>query len=261
MTKTRDAASPPDAAAPEAGRKPPRRRAGPGRPEGISNVRDEILDAAEIEFANLGYAGTSLRNVADRAKVTQALINYYFGSKHGLFEEVFLRRGRKIAEERVQRLEALRRSGKPLAVPDIVYAFLMPALAMRETEAGRTFMRLQARLHTEPPEISYKLRNEAYDSSTRAFAAALHEALPHLSERDLYWRMTLVIGAYLYAFSDTHRLEEMAPGICNPNDPDEIMTAISGFVTAGMLAPTPTLPAAAQQPEAPPPKKRKPKAA
>lgn len=50
--------------------KAPRRRAGPGRPEGVSNVRDEILDAAEIEFADLGYAGTSLRNVAERAKVT-----------------------------------------------------------------------------------------------------------------------------------------------------------------------------------------------
>ncbi len=200
-------------------------------------MRDEILDAAEIEFATLGYAGTSLRNVADRAQVTQALINYYFGSKYGLFEEVFLRRGRQIAEDRVQRLEALRRTGKPLAVRDIVYAFLMPALAMRETPSGRTFMRLQARLHTEPSEISYKLRNEAYDVSTRIFAAALREAMPHLPEKDVYWRMTLMIGAYLYAFSDTHRLEELAPGLCDPNDPDEIITAISSFVTAGMLAP------------------------
>jgi len=246
MTKSQGAASSAAADAdPDAGAvavepgRVPRRRAGPGRPEGTSNVRDEILDAAEIEFANLGYAGTSLRNVADRAQVTQALISYYFGSKYGLFEAVFLRRGRQIADERVQRLEALRRSGTPLAVWDIVYAFLKPALSMRGTAAGRTFMRLQARLHTEPPEISYRLRNEAYDVSTRIFTAALREALPHLAEKDVHWRMTLMIGAYLYAFSDTHRLEEMAPGICDPNDPDEIMTAITSFVTAGMLAPAP----------------------
>lgn len=237
------AAAHPEAAAPETagkrGRPPQRRRAGPGRPEGISNVRDEILDAAEIEFANLGYAGTSLRNVADAAQVTQALINYYFGSKYGLFEEVFLRRGRQISEDRVQRLEALRQTGKPPAVDDIVRAFLMPALSMRATEAGRTFMRLQARLHTEPPEISYKLRNEAYEASTRSFTDALREALPHLAAKDVYWRMTLMIGAYLYAFSDTHRLEEMAPGICNLDDPDEILNAITSFVTAGMVAPPP----------------------
>ncbi|GAA4256177.1 TetR family transcriptional regulator [Azospirillum formosense] len=242
MSKVQDSAPVADTApesGPARGRPPRGRRAGPGRPEGTSNVRDQILDAAELEFANLGYAGTSLRNVADRAEVTQALISYYFGSKHGLFEEVFLRRGRKIADERMERLEALRRGPTPPAVRDIVYAFLMPALAMRETEGGRTFMRLQARLHTEPPEISYRLRNEAYDASTRIFAAALKEALPHLSERDVYWRMTLMIGAYLYAFSDTHRLEELAPGICNPGDPDEIITEISSFVSAGMLAPVP----------------------
>lgn len=247
--KTGDLASPPDATTTGPERPAPRRRAGPGRPEGVSNVRDEILNAAEVEFANLGYAGTSLRNVADRAEVTQALINYYFGSKHGLFEEVFLRRGRRISEERMERLAALRASGKPLAVTDIVYAFLMPALAMRETEGGRTFMRLHARLHTEPPELSYKLRNQAYDDSTRAFAAALCEALPHLSEKDVYWRLTLTIGAYLYAFSDTHRLEEIARGLCDPNDPGEIMTAITSFVTAGMMAPAP--------PEPPPARKRR----
>ena len=53
----------------------------PGRPEGTSEVRGQILDAAEDVFSSLGYAGTSLREVAEKAKVTQALISYYFGSK------------------------------------------------------------------------------------------------------------------------------------------------------------------------------------
>lgn len=215
----------------------PRRRAGPGRPEGVSKVRDEILDAAEIEFAARGYAGTSLRDVADRAKVTQALINYYFRSKNGLFEEVFLRRGRLVADERMERLETLRQENKLSDVRAIVDAFLAPALALREVPGGRTFMRLNARLHTEPPEISYPLRNTAYDESTRAYTDALCAALPHLAPRDVYWRMTLVVGAYLYAFSDTHRLDVMAPGLCNPNDADEVFTAITSFVTGGMMAP------------------------
>src|SRR3546814_4253761 len=92
-------------------------------------------------------------------------------------------------------------------------------------------MLLQGRLHTEPPEISYKLRNEAYDASTRAFGAALREAMPHLPEKDVHWRMMLMIDAYLYAFSDSHRLEETAPGLCNPDDADEMLAAISSFVS------------------------------
>ncbi len=213
------------------------RRSGPGRPEGPSTLRDDILDVAEAVFAEAGYAGTSLRAVAERAAITQALIGYYFGSKHGLFEEVFLRRGRKISDERVERLKALRATGGPLAVEDVVRAFLVPTLAMRATPQGRTFLRLQARLHTEPAEVSYALRNDAYDASTRLFAEAFMEALPHLSATDVYWRLTLMIGGYLYAFSDTHRLEELAPGICDPDDAEEMLRVISRFMTAGMSAP------------------------
>jgi AcrR family transcriptional regulator len=213
------------------------RRSGPGRPEGLSKLRDEILDAAEAIFADLGYAGTTLREVADRARVTQALINYYFGSKYGVFEEVFLRRGRKISDERLEGLTALRSSGAPLTVAAIVRAFLTPTLAMRATVEGRAFLRLQARLHTEPPEISYKIRNEAYDHSTREFASAFGEALPSLSGKEIYWRLTLIIGAYMYAVSDTHRLDELAPELCDPNDADEVLAMISAFATAGMSAP------------------------
>src|SRR5215207_1696194 len=85
---------------------------GPGRPEGVSDVRNDILDAAEDVFSSLGYAGTSLREVAEKAKVTQALISYYFGSKFGLFEQVFLRRSAPISQERIERLEALQKKGK-----------------------------------------------------------------------------------------------------------------------------------------------------
>ena len=200
-------------------------------------MREQILGAAEIEFAARGYAGTSLRDVAGRAKVTQALINYYFQSKNGLFKEVYLRRGQQVSDQRMANLAALREAGKNLDVRAIVNAFLAPALAMRDQPGGRTFMRLNARLHTESPEISYPLRTAAYDESTRAYAIALCEALPHLSAKDVYWRMTMVVGAYLYAFSDTHRLDVMAPGICDPNDTEEVFTAVTSFVTGGMQAP------------------------
>jgi AcrR family transcriptional regulator len=209
-----------------------------GRPEGTgSNVREAILDAAEVTFSELGYAGTTLREVAAKAKVTQALISYYFGSKYGLFEEVFLRRGRMISDKRMENLEALKAGSQPLKVEDIVLAFLTPTLALRATPEGRAFIRLQARLHTEPPEISYKLRNEAYDLSTKAYVEAMCSALPHLPQKDVYWRMMLVIGAYNYAFSDTHRLEQLAAGICDPSNTDEILAQITAFVVGGLSVP------------------------
>src|SRR3546814_15409238 len=49
----------------------------PGRPTGDRATRETILDIAEQEFALRGFAGTSLRDIAERADVNQELLNYY----------------------------------------------------------------------------------------------------------------------------------------------------------------------------------------
>ena len=137
----------------------------------------------------------------------------------------------------MRRLNQLKRQAEPITVEQIVRAFLEPTTALRDEPAGRRFLRLQARLHTEPAEISYRLRNEAYDVSTRAFVNTLLEICPTLSAKDVNWCMALTIGAYMYAFSDTHRLDELAPTECDPNDTTEVIEEITAFVTAGLRAP------------------------
>lgn len=47
-----------------------------------------ILKAAEIEFAQHGFKGTSLNLVADRAKLPKSNVLYYFKSKFGLYGAV-----------------------------------------------------------------------------------------------------------------------------------------------------------------------------
>lgn len=213
------------------------KRKGPGRPEGASNLRDVILDAAEELFANLGFAGTTMREVSEQARVTQALITYYFGSKYGLFEEVFLRRGSAISDERLKNLQALQEQGGAVPVREIVRAFLLPTVVLRTSLQGRHFLRLQARLHTEPPEISYALRDRAYGTSTQRYVDALKEAVPGLSDLDANWRITLMVGTYLYAFSDSHRMEERLPdGQYDPDDWQSLIEQVTSFVVGGMSA-------------------------
>jgi len=47
-----------------------------------------IIKAAEIEFSQNGYKGTSLNAVADRAQLPKSNILYYFKSKFGLYGAV-----------------------------------------------------------------------------------------------------------------------------------------------------------------------------
>ncbi|MEM6274365.1 MAG: helix-turn-helix domain-containing protein [Myxococcota bacterium] len=55
------------------------------------STRDAILDAARACFSETGFRATTLREVARRARITQPLINHYFGSKDALFDAVLQR--------------------------------------------------------------------------------------------------------------------------------------------------------------------------
>ena len=49
----------------------------------------QIIETAEELFADRGYDGTSVRDIADEAGVNVAMISYYFGSKEKLMEALF----------------------------------------------------------------------------------------------------------------------------------------------------------------------------
>jgi AcrR family transcriptional regulator len=51
-----------------------------------SQVRAALIEAASELFLEKDFHGTSLREIAQRADTSSAMINYYFKSKHGLFE-------------------------------------------------------------------------------------------------------------------------------------------------------------------------------
>jgi AcrR family transcriptional regulator len=53
----------------------------------------QIMTAAEKLFAEKGFDGTSVRDIAEAAGVNLAMISYYFGSKEKLMEAMFHHRG------------------------------------------------------------------------------------------------------------------------------------------------------------------------
>ena len=48
--------------------------------------KDHIIENAVELFAEKGFEGTTIRNLASKAEVNVAMVNYYFGSKEKLFE-------------------------------------------------------------------------------------------------------------------------------------------------------------------------------
>lgn len=57
-----------------------------------------ILEAAELEFLEKGFAGAKTTAIAKRAGVNHAMIHYYFRTKENLFTMVFQQKIRILAE-------------------------------------------------------------------------------------------------------------------------------------------------------------------
>jgi AcrR family transcriptional regulator len=51
-------------------------------------TRAEILAVATREFAEHGYSGARVDEIAERTRTTKRMLYYYFGSKEGLYTEV-----------------------------------------------------------------------------------------------------------------------------------------------------------------------------
>jgi AcrR family transcriptional regulator len=59
-----------------------------GRRPGNQDTREAILAAARTAFAERGYDGASIRQIATEAGVDPALVHHYFGAKEQLFAEI-----------------------------------------------------------------------------------------------------------------------------------------------------------------------------
>jgi AcrR family transcriptional regulator len=66
-------------------------QAPPIRRRDAARTRREILDVATSEFAERGFAGARVDDIAERTRTTKRMIYYYFGSKERLYIEVLER--------------------------------------------------------------------------------------------------------------------------------------------------------------------------
>jgi len=60
----------------------------PERRRDAQRTRNDILEVARREFAERGYTGARVDEIAARTRTTKRMIYYYFGGKEQLFEAV-----------------------------------------------------------------------------------------------------------------------------------------------------------------------------
>ena len=172
-----------------------------GKPASFS-TKDRILGAAEELFAQYGFAGTSLRQVTSHADVNIAAVNYHFGSKENLVNEVFRRRMDEMTAARLGQLEQAR-SSQPGDLRAVLAAFVEPALALaQDRQSGGAFVRVIARAYAEKNDNLRKFLSDHYGHVLREFGKAIGACVPGLSKEELYWRLDFLAGSLTYAMAD-----------------------------------------------------------
>jgi AcrR family transcriptional regulator len=110
----------------------------------ILNTKDRIMDEAEKLFAELGFKATSMRAITQAADVNLAAVNYHFGSKDKLIEEVIVRKLRLINGERWRRLENLLKQDT-VRIEEILDTFYRPAFEYFQDPEQIPYLRLLGR--------------------------------------------------------------------------------------------------------------------
>jgi AcrR family transcriptional regulator len=199
------------------------------------STKDRILGAAEELFAQHGFSGTSLRQVTSRADVNIAAVNYHFGSKENLVNEVFRRRMDEMSAQRLARLKSATQQ-HPGELEPVLAAFVEPALALsKDQHGGAAFIRVIARAYAEKNDSLRKFLSDQYGHVPREFAKAIATCVPQLSKEQLYWRLDFLSGALTYAMADFGMIKRPS-GTSEATHRERAARELIRFAAAGLNA-------------------------
>lgn len=218
------------------------------------DTRTRILDAAETLFVEHGLDATTMRMITAAANANLAAVNYHFGSKEGLIQEVFRRRLTWLNHERLRALDRAEAAanGLPLKPSQIVDAFFGVSLrfAADAKAGGHTFMRLLGRTYAEPSAFIRNFLAEEYAAVMERFKAALFRALPEVPRAEIIWRLHFMFGSVSYALAGTDALQLIAGLEPEDNHAAALAPRLMSFLLGGLRAPLPEIDAlVAEEPD------------
>ncbi len=198
----------------------------PGRPP-----RERILDAASEVFAEVGFAGARVDEIAVRASVNKAMLYYYVGDKRALYTAVFMRNLDRVAAA----MDGARKGGG--AVPTRLRA-LIDAM-VRAVESNPTHPRIVLREVASgavnlPPEVLLRMlevvdlvRELLEEGMQKGELRATHPLLTHLT----------LVGAVVFLTSVRplrQRAAELAPGTVPPGDDIDLAAFLGDLMLRGL---------------------------
>ncbi|MEO8747483.1 MAG: TetR/AcrR family transcriptional regulator [Rhodanobacter sp.] len=164
---------------------------------GDGDTRSRLLEATEWLFIEGGYEAMSLRQITARAGANLAAVNYHFGSKEALMQELLSKRLDQLNRDRLQLLSACElQHPEGLGAAAVLGMLFIPAVVLSQGRtSGPAFMRLLGRVYSDPSPFIRSYLLDHYRPISGRFFEAFARALPELPRQELGLRLHFALKA------------------------------------------------------------------
>jgi len=208
-----------------------------------STARLRIIESAVFLFSRDGVGNVSLRELTAHAGVNLASVNYHFGSKDALAQNVFEELSKRVNRRRLADLEALTQSAaeeKRLPrLEEVITSFIKPYVAIDHLHEGLLLARLILQHRLSPTDMTSKLMRKHFDPMAKKYIAALSESCPDVPPTEFFWRYSFMVSTVVLSITDRskeNRLAKLSAGAADPSDPDSLNGALLRFLCGAMRA-------------------------
>ena len=201
-------------------------------------VQDRLLDAAEQLFSDHGFKGTGVRDIAAVSGCNIASINYYFGGKDKLYNEVWRRELIQMRNARLKAIEqVMSESGGKPALEDLLRSFANAFVGpFRDENRSRRFMNLMAREMIDQRVPVNLFIDEVVKPTMGAIRGALLGACPGLQESRIPLLIVCLAGQLMHVVHVKAMFEKVDGSEMLSFDLNEAVDHIVKFSAAGIRA-------------------------
>ncbi len=174
-------------------------------------TKARILDAAELVFAERGFEGAALRDIAKLADVPVGLVHHHGNSKEELFCQTVRRRAAEMADIRVKSLEALKEADD-INLYTILDCFIRAYIILAETggDHWRAYGRLVAHVSSDPRWK--ELTEECFDPTANLYLDEILNLYPKAERPAAAAGQVYSVSAMLAHLNSGWRIDALGNG-------------------------------------------------
>ena len=163
-------------------------------------VRERLLDSAEELFCEHGFDGASIRDIAASADCNIASVNYYFGGKEKLYQEVWRRYLVTMRDTRIESINKVmsQNGGKPRLedlLRSFAEAFIGPLVDENKTRRLNKFMAREWIDHHLPVSM---FLDDIITPTLDSMRSALIKTCPGIDESKVLFVVLSIVGQLLH---------------------------------------------------------------